>query len=189
MMSNAGQYRLPASIAGERVLKRTARVLACLLLPWLGAMGAAAIAATMPIGTAAPDFALPAASGGNVRLSEHRGEVVLITFWSSRCAICATQLHALDTLQETYRSAGLVTLGVSVDDDLARARRYASEHPLRFPLLLDRAKQVSRSYGIAQLPTTVLIDRRGRLRYLQSQDRGTDNSYTATVRELLDDPL
>jgi peroxiredoxin len=189
MMSNAGQYRLPAAGAGERALKRSTRVLVSLLLAWLAATGADAVAATTPIGALAPDFALPATSGGNVRLSEHRGEVVLITFWSSSCAICATQLHALDALQETYRSAGLVTLGVSVDDDLVRAKRYAAGHPLRFPLLLDRAKQVSRSYGIGELPTTVLIDRRGRLRYLKAQDRGTDNSYTATVRELLDDPL
>lgn len=189
MMSNASQFKLPAPTAGERFLERCARALPILLLPWLAVLAPATFAAPTPLGAQAPDFALPATSGGNVRLSEHRGEVVLITFWSSNCAICATQLHALDSLQETYRSAGLVTLGVSVDDDLVRARRYAAGHPLRFPLLLDRSKQVSRSYGIGQLPTTVLIDRRGRLRYMQSQDRGTDNSYTATVRELLDDPL
>jgi peroxiredoxin len=141
------------------------------------------------VGDLAPDFALPAVAGGNVRLSEHRGEVVLLAFWSSGCSICATQLDTLGSLQTTYRSAGLVTLAVSVDDDMNRALRYANAHPARFPLLLDRHKDVSRAYRIDRLPTMVLIDRRGRVRYLVADYRRTDNSYVAQVRELLDDPL
>jgi peroxiredoxin len=152
-----------------------------LLLPPLA--GAAAV------GDMAPDFALPATAGGNVRLSEHRGEVVVLSFWSSRCAVCARQLATLSDLQTTYRSAGLITLAVSVDDDLLRAKQFAAKHPARFPLLLDRLKGVSRAYGIDRLPTTVLIDRRGRVRFLQTDYHGSDNSYIARVRELLDDPL
>jgi len=151
-------------------------------------MGAPARAVTV-VGDPAPDFALPAVAGGNVRLSEHRGEVVLLTFWSSGCSICAAQLDALGSLQTTYRSAGLVTLAVSVDDNMDRALRYANAHPERFPLLLDRRKDVSRAYRIERLPTMVLIDRRGRVRYLVADYRRTDNSYVAQVRELLDDPL
>jgi peroxiredoxin len=138
----------------------------------------------------APDFALPPAAGGsNVRLSEHRGEVVLLAFWSSQCATCVTQLAALDELEQTYRPAGLVTLGISVEDDLARATRFAAAHPARFPLLLDRSKAVSRAYGIDRLPTTVLIDRRGRVHAVVPEFRGIDNSYVAQLRALLDDPL
>lgn len=160
----------------------------CLLVALLALVQPVVSAAT-GVGELAPDFALPATTGGNVRLSEHRGEVVLLAFWSSRCAVCTAQLSVLGDLQTTYRSAGLVTLAVSVDDDLYRATRYAHAHPVRFPMLLDLRKGVSRAYGIERLPTTVLIDRRGRVRYLQSDDHGIDNSYVAQVRELLDDPL
>jgi peroxiredoxin len=164
--------------------KRTIGALLALLAPLLPGAGGAA-----SVGEMAPDFALPAVSGGNVRLSEHRGEVVLLTFWSSQCAVCVSQLAALGELQSTYRSAGLVTLGVSVEDDIKRAKRFASEHAGRIPLLIDRKKSVSRAYRIEELPTTVLIDRRGRVRYLQSDYHGNDKSYVAQVRELLDDPL
>ena len=168
------------------LIRRSGRMCAlAALCALLGSVPAAAVT----VGELAPDFALPSASGGNVRLSEHRGEVVLLTFWSSECAVCISQLAALGNLQATYRSAGLVTLGVSVDDDLRRARRFANAHTGRFPLLLDRRKGVSRTYRINELPTTVLIDRRGRVRYLQSDYDGTTNSYLAQVRELLDDPL
>lgn len=156
-----------------------------LLLAVLQPAGAGAIAA----GDMAPDFTLPAASGGNVRLSEHRGEVVLLTFWSSRCSVCIAQLAALGDLQNTYRSAGLVTLGVSVEDDMKSATQFAKSHPGRFPMLLDPSKGVGRAYGIEMLPTTVLIDRRGRVRFVHADYHGRDNSYVAQLRALLDDPL
>jgi peroxiredoxin len=168
------------------VIRRIGRsCVGALLLVLLQPLAADAAA----VGDMAPDFTLPATAGGNVRLSEYRGEVVMLTFWSSRCAVCIAQLRALGNLQATYRSAGLVTLAVSVDDDLNSATQFAKSHPARFPLLLDRLKGVSRAYRIDLLPTTVLIDRRGRVRFLLADYHGTDNSYVAQVRELLDDPL
>jgi peroxiredoxin len=168
------------------VIRRIGRLCAgALLLVLLQTATAEATA----VGEMAPDFTLPAAAGGNVRLSEHRGEVVLLTFWSSHCSACVAQLAALGDLQTTYRSAGLVTFAVSVDDDMRSATQFAKSHPARFPLLLDTHKGVSRAYSIELLPTTVLIDRRGRVRFLHSDYHGTDNSYVAQVRALLDDPL
>jgi len=158
----------------------------------LGALCLAAVANAAPapaglVARPAPDFVLPAASGSNVRLSEYRGQPVVIAFWSSRCSTCAAQLAALDRYYGTYRSSGLVVLGVSVEDDPQRARNYAHAHAASFPLLLDASKNVSRTYGIERLPTTVLIDRSGVVRYLHSDDRAGDSSYVAQIRALLDD--
>ena len=150
---------------------------------------AATSASTGPIGQPAPDFVLPAAVGGNVRLSEFRGQPVVISFWSSRCGVCAAQLSAMDRYYGTYRSSGLIVLGVSVEDDQQRAIDYAQAHATSFPLLLDKAKVVSRAYRIARLPTTVLIDRAGRVRFMHSDDRAGDPSYVAQIRALLDDRI
>ena len=158
------------------------------LLGAAGLFGAAAWAATpVPTELPAPDFALPAFGGDNVRLSEYRGQPVILSFWSSRCGTCGPALSALDRLFGTYRSSGLVVLGVSVDDDSQRARDFARAHFTAFPLLLDQAKSVSRSYGIDRLPTTVLIDRAGVVRYLHTVFRSDDPSYVAQIRALLDD--
>ncbi|MFT3907661.1 MAG: TlpA disulfide reductase family protein [Steroidobacteraceae bacterium] len=138
-------------------------------------------------GEAAPDFALPGYTGSNVRLSEYRGEVVVLTFWSSRCGQCAQQLAALDQLQSTYRSAGLVTLAVGIDDDETRAAEFARSHDWRIPLLKDRDKQVGRAYGVDRLPTTVLIDRSGHVRYRFRDYRSTQSDYLMQLRALLDD--
>jgi peroxiredoxin len=148
-------------------------------------------AATPPVpalvGKSAPDFALQASVGANVRLSEYRGQPVVLSFWSSQCSTCAAQLAALNRYYGTYRSSGLVVLAVGVDDDPQRAQDYARAHATAFPLLLDPAKSVSRAYAIERLPTTVLIDRSGVVRFVHSDDRAGDESYVAQVRALLDD--
>jgi peroxiredoxin len=163
--------------------------LALLALAALSGAAAAAHAASGLLLQPAPDFALPAASGSNVRLSEYRGQPVVLSFWSSRCGRCAAQLAALDRYYATYHSSGLIVLGVSVEDDPQRALDYARAHRGSFPLLLDQAKGVSRAFDIAALPTTVLIDRSGVVRYLHSDDRPDDPSYVTQIRALLDDRL
>jgi peroxiredoxin len=112
----------------------------------------------------APDFALHAIAGGNVRLSEHRGDVVILSFWGSSCTPCRAQLAALDRSLSTYRSAGLQVYGINVDDDQSRALAFAHGETVTFPLLLDPEKAVSRSYQVDNLPMTLLIDRNGVVR-------------------------
>lgn len=116
------------------------------------------------LGQEAPDFALHAVSGNNVRLSEHRGEVVVLSFWGSHCGQCRMQLDALQRSFKTYHSAGLQVFGIDVDDDQTGAVEYARTQTLGFPLLLDPQKTVARTYLVDNLPMTVLIDRSGAVR-------------------------
>ena len=161
----------------------------------LGALGltlaAAGLAAEPPyalVGRAAPDFALHAAAGDNVRLSEHRGEVVVLSFWSSRCTSCRTQLAALNRSFATYRSAGLSIYGVGVDDDPVQSRDFARSARVDFALLLDPAKEVSRSYQVDNLPMTVLIDRNGTIRYvLRDYSNASSTAYLQQLRMLLNE--
>jgi peroxiredoxin len=173
----------------DRTLLR-ARRRAWLLPTALAVLGCLQVAlAAVPgmIGRPAPDFALAAVVGDNVRLSEYRGQPVILSFWSSRCSTCVKQLAALDRLYGTYRSAGLVVFGVGVDDNLINAREYAHARKTSYPLLLDTDKTVARGFRIDRLPTTVLIDRGGVVRYLHSDDGTDDRSYVVQIRTLLDD--
>lgn len=139
-------------------------------------------------GTAAPDFALRAAAGTNVRLSEHRGEVVVLSFWSSRCGVCRAQLRALNRSLATYQSAGLAMYGVGVDDDPEKALSFARSLRLGFALLLDPEKSVSRSYQIDDLPMTVLIDRNGTVRgVVRDYSAASNGVYLQKLRALLNE--
>jgi peroxiredoxin len=149
----------------------------------------AASAATQSlIGREAPDFALRAVVGNNVRLSEHRGNVVVISFWGSRCAPCRTQLSALDRSFKTYGAAGLDVFGINVDDDQVRAIETAGSQSVSFPLLLDPEKNVSRRYDIDNLPTTVLIDRGGAIRHVHRDYSAKGEAlYLQQLRTLLNE--
>jgi peroxiredoxin len=164
------------------------------LLRWVAvvALGAATAAAAQTayrlIARAAPDFTLHAVAGGNVRLSEHRGEVVVLSFWGSGCGTCRGQLTALDRSLTTYRSAGLVVYGVSLDDLPERAAAYARAVPVAFPMLLDPDKAVGRAYQVDNLPMTVMIDRSGTVRnVLRDYSAKSDGLYLEQLRALLNE--
>jgi peroxiredoxin len=149
---------------------------------------AAASPAYPLLGRGAPDFALRSAAGLNVRLSENRGSVVLLAFWGSRCGLCGSQLGSLSHMVDTYHSAGLQGIAVSVDDSQPAAAAFASAHTLSFPVLFDPAKSVARLYRIDNLPMLLLIDRAGTIRFFHRDYRsGHDAQYLDEIKVLLDE--
>ena len=150
-------------------------------------LGAPASQAAMPqTGTAAPDFTLKSNSGKNLKLSEHRGEVVMINFWATWCAPCRQEMPLLNRIHEQYRKAGFTLLGINIDDDPANAQALAKKLGVTFPVLFDAEKRVSRLYDVDAMPSTLLIDRDGKVRYIHRGYRaGYEVRYETQVRELL----
>ena len=110
----------------------------------------------------APAFALETTDGGTLDLHALRGNVVAVNFWATWCVPCREELPLLDSLEEKYRERGLRVVGVGMDEGGFRALRpFLAHHAVRFPVLGGN-EEVAKSYGIDQLPVTVLIDRRGR---------------------------
>ncbi|HWB31217.1 MAG TPA: TlpA disulfide reductase family protein [Vicinamibacterales bacterium] len=112
---------------------------------------------------AAPELSLRDADGALVELSALRGRVVVVNFWATWCAPCRVEMPWLVELQERYRGRGLTTIGVSLDDDgWASVRPFAEEQAVTYPLAIGD-ERVARAYGVGVLPTTFLVDRRGRI--------------------------
>ena len=134
----------------------------------------------------APDFTLRGADGRNVRLDELRGQVVLVNFWATWCGPCREEMPRLETLYEKYRKSGFVLLGVNVDDDPHVALATASKLNVSFPVLLDTEKKVSKLYDLNTMPSTIVIDRDGKVRFLHRGYRaGTETDYEQQIRGLL----
>lgn len=143
------------------------------------------IAAVAPQSTA-PDFTLRSVSGPNFRLQEQRGRVVLINFWATWCGPCRQEMPHLNRLYDKYRAAGFVLLGVNVDENARNAADLALKLGLRFPVLLDTDKAVSHLYDLSTMPSTILIDRDGRVRYVhRGYLSGYEDVYDKQIRELL----
>jgi peroxiredoxin len=150
----------------------------------LAALGAAAPAITPP--APAPDFTLRALNGPNLRLAEQRGQVVMVNFWATWCGPCRQEMPHLNRLYEKYRGSGFTLLGVNVDDDTYKATELAARLAVKFPVLFDTDKRVSRAYDLSAMPVTVLIDRDGRMRYRHRGYRsGFEDTYEQQIRELL----
>lgn len=149
-------------------------------------LAAGAAAANLTPAAPAPDFALKSLGGSNLRLREQRGQVVMVNFWATWCGPCRVEMPHLNRLYEKYRSSGFQLLGVNIDDDPSQAQQLVAKLGLRFPVLLDSDKQVSRLYDLTTMPSTVLIDRDGRVRYVHRGYRnGYEDMYEKQIRELL----
>jgi peroxiredoxin len=154
---------------------------ACLLGPL------PAVAAVSPQQNA-PDFTLRSADGANVRLAEQRGQVVLVNFWATWCAPCRIEMPHLARLYDKYRPSGFQLLAINVDDDPRQGAAAAQRMGLKFPVLLDADKAVARRWDVGTMPSTMLIDRDGRVRHVHLGYRdGLEQTYEQQLRALLKD--
>jgi peroxiredoxin len=134
----------------------------------------------------APDFTLKSNGGENLRLSEHRGEVILLNFWASWCGPCRQEMPVLDSIHERYKELGFSVVGVNVDKESVLADKMLKDIPVSFPVLFDNLSSVSASYDVSAMPTTVLIDRDGNMRYIHMGYKpGVEQSYEQQIKELI----
>jgi len=110
----------------------------------------------------APDFELPTLDGRKVKLSDFRGQGVLLNFWATWCQPCKIEMPWFVDMQKQYGKDGLVVLGVAMDDtESAKIAEFAHEMGVNYLVLLG-TDQVSDDYGdVRSLPTTFYIDRSG----------------------------
>jgi peroxiredoxin len=152
----------------------------------LSVFAATSLASSGLEGRSAPDFALKSSTGENLRLSEYRGEVVMVNFWATWCGPCRQEMPLLDELYQRYERVGFNLLGVNIDDDSRKAMQMIEELGVNFPVLFDSRKEVSKLYEVEAMPVTVLIDREGNVRYVHHGYKpGYEEKYLDQVRSLL----
>lgn len=135
---------------------------------------------------AAPDFTLQSNSGENVRLAEARGQVVMLNFWATWCTPCRKEMPLLDAMYQRYKSAGFVIYGINVEEDSEGAKKLIKDLNVTFPVLFDIESKASSLYEVDAMPTTVLIDKKGQVRYVhRGYKPGDENIYRDRIRELI----
>lgn len=134
----------------------------------------------------APDFTLQSRAGGTVSLSDFRGDVVMINFWASWCGPCREEMPHLEALHQRYEDLGFMLLGVNVEEDSRLSDKFLAETPVTFDILLDPENGVSELYDVVAMPSTVLVDRGGNLRFIHhGYQAGYENDYQTQIRALL----
>ena len=138
-----------------------------------------------PSRVAAPDFDLQDADGKTVRLSDFKGRVVLLNFWATWCQPCNVEIPWFDQFQREYGGAGLTVLGVSMDDDgWTAVKPFLAAKKIGYRMVLGN-DDVSRDFGgVESLPSTLLIDRTGRIA-VTHVGLVEKSAYQADLRKLL----
>lgn len=142
--------------------------------------------AANPTGAPAPPFTLSARSGANVSLAQYKGQVVMLNFWASWCGPCRQEMPLLDSIYTKYKRMGFTLIGVNVEPDSKAANDWLKQTPVSFPILYDKESKVSKMYDVEGMPSTVIIDRAGKVRVLhRGYKPGDENEYLDSIRALV----
>ena len=112
-------------------------------------------------GRVAPDFDLVLFSGDELKLSDLKGNVVVLNFWASYCVPCRWEMPAFEAVWKEYRDRGVVFVGIAVGDTEEAAAVFADEVGVSYSLGSDEDGGITVKYRVAELPTTFIIDRDG----------------------------
>jgi cytochrome c biogenesis protein CcmG/thiol:disulfide interchange protein DsbE len=128
------------------------------------------------LGNPAPDFSLPAQSGGKeASLGKAEGKVLLVDFWATWCGPCRASFPKYEALAKKY-SGDVVIIGISEDDEADGIKEFAEQTGATFTLAWDKQKGVAGSYHPESMPTSFIIDKKGLVRFVHAGFRDGDES-------------
>lgn len=137
-----------------------------------------------------PDFTLKTLEGQEITLSGLKGKVVLLDFWATWCGPCKESIPHLTQIYKNYRDKGFELIGMSTDKagDVEMVRRFVKSMEIPYPIIMT-PDEVARNYKITGLPTTVLIDREGKIREkIVGYNSAIGQQILSKVEELIGEP-
>ncbi len=134
-------------------------------------------------------FSLQSRDGAPVSLASLKGQVVLINFWATWCGPCRKEMPLLEQIHAKYAPLGFAMIGVNVEEDTRMMNAFLKDVPVKFPILLDPANSVSKLYNVSAMPSTVIVDRKGNIRFVhQGYQPGDEGTYQDVIRQLIREP-
>ena len=148
----------------------------------MGLLPASAMAVSA--GDPAPDFRLPVlGTKAEQSLQDHRGQVVYLDFWASWCAPCRKSMPFMEALHQELASEGLRILAVNLDDEQALALKFVERYGVTYTNLFDGMATLPEMYKVMGMPTAVLIDRKGVVRWVHA---GFSSKDEAEIRQQIE---
>lgn len=176
-MALFGKHAIHKRITGSRLFVATLFSLVTLV---------SASSQALSLGENAPDFTLKTMSGSNLNLAEQRGNIIVINFWASWCGPCRTEMPILQDFHNQYEDLGVAVWGVNVEQENQAGLDYIKELGVDFPIFFDASNQISAAYNVEAMPTTVIIDRHGKVRSVfRGYQKGYEKKYAKVIKQLI----
>jgi peroxiredoxin len=139
-------------------------------------------------GFSAPDFTLDLLTGGQITLSDLRGQVVVVNLWASWCLPCREEMPAIEKVYQENKLQGLEVLAVNTtyQDREAGVAAFVKQYGLTFPILLDKTGAVSNRYQLRGLPSTYFVDRKGVIRSVVVGGPMSEALIRSKIQDLLE---
>jgi cytochrome c biogenesis protein CcmG, thiol:disulfide interchange protein DsbE len=123
-----------------------------------------------------------------IDLKDFRGRVVYLDFWASWCAPCLQSFPWMQAMQDAYERRGLTVVAVNLDQDRKDAERFLAKFHPNFDVRFDPQGEAAERFKVRGMPTSVIIDRHGVLRFTHIGFRPVDQAaYEGQLRQLLDE--
>ena len=167
-----------------RIAKSSIPTIICLLLLITGCGESPGVGAA--VGNLAPEFDLERIDGGQLKLSDLRGQAVLIDFWDTWCPPCREAMPHLQALSVEYENE-LEVVGVAIGrDGKAAVAKFVQDRGLTFPVvLIDEQYQTAQDFGgIQSIPTTILVDGKGVIRHVWVGGQ-SKHAYEQVIKQVL----
>jgi peroxiredoxin len=117
----------------------------------------------MKAGDKPPEFRLLGLDGSSHDLSEYKGKPLILNFWGTWCPPCRDEMPAFQTIYDKWKDKGVQLVGINLSEEKLSVSNFAEEVGAKFPILLDRNKQIEKKYGLKQYPTTFFISADGKI--------------------------
>ena len=125
---------------------------------------AAATTTGTDVGSRMPDYSASWLDGSKFEMASTRDKVVLLNVWATWCGPCRYEIPELQAIHQKYSAKGFEVVGVSVDESGVEAvKQFVAEQKMTYPVVLDPAGTITSIFEISVLPTSVLVDREGRI--------------------------
>lgn len=150
--------------------------------------GTASRLGPLAIGNPAPGFAGRDIEGRDASLASFRGEkVVVLDFWATWCGPCRAAMPSLQKLHEQFSGRGLEVIGVNQSETPEHVRSFVVKKKYTFRVVIDQAGAIGDSYGVSAIPTTIVIDKHGDVRWLHVGYVENDEEMRKTIGRLVEE--
>ena len=131
------------------------------------------------------DFKLSDLDGNEVSLSNYQGKVIMLNFWATWCPPCRNEMPSMESLYKKMEDNNFIILAINIQENISAVKDFIQKNKYTFPVILDETGTTSVKYQIRSIPTTYIIDTKGKIAGVYTGSRDWNSSDVVNILKAL----